>query len=219
MIDSKLLDPKIIQRYAWNIYSQNGEDGVLAYLTSLFDCPRTCVDIGGNLDPLGNPECNTANLIANGWHGYIYDLQEICHPWFKQRMITIENVKQTIPANTGVLSIDVDGNDYWLWEQIEADPRIVVIEYNSMVTDSKVMPYNHAFMWDGSDYFGASWQAMDKLGAKKGYALVFVTAALNLFFVRKDLINNGRHLEYSGLAYGPVVRHPTDRSGRKYLEV
>ena len=56
MIDAKLLDPKIIQRHAWNIYSQNGEDGVLAYLISLYDCRKTCVEIGGNLDPLGNPD-------------------------------------------------------------------------------------------------------------------------------------------------------------------
>ena len=128
MIDAKLLDPKIIQRHAWNIYSQNGEDGVLAYLISLYDCRKTCVEIGGNLDPLGNPECNTANLIANGWKGVIYDVQEIRHPWFRRREVVIENVQATVPAGTGVLSIDVDGNDYWLWKQIVSpQPEIVVI--------------------------------------------------------------------------------------------
>jgi len=217
MINPKLLDPKIIQRHGWSIYSQNGEDGVLAYLTSLFDCPRTCVEIGGNLGPDGNPECNTANLIANGWTGLIYDCSEIRHPWFKQRIVTIDNINATVPKHVGLLSIDVDGNDYYFWKACETKPSIVVVEYNSMIEGRRVMPYDPEFRWDGSDYFGASYSAMYDLGVKKGYTLVFITAALNMFFLRDDLVGKGK--SFGGIAYGPVTRHPTDRSGRKYLEV
>lgn len=217
MITAKDLNPKIIQRHGWSIYSQNGEDGVLAYLTSLFECPRRCVEVGGNLDPYGNPECNTANLIANGWSGSIYDLQEIRHPWFKQMLVTVDNVAQLVTDSVGVLSIDVDGNDYWLWERVAARPSIVVVEFNSCVQGARVMPYDPSFRWDGSDYFGASWAAMMRLGMKKGYSLVYATAALNLFFMRDDLVPF--NLNQPGLALGPVMRHPTDRSGRTYLNL
>jgi hypothetical protein len=229
VIPTKELDPRIIRRHTWSIYSQNGEDGVLAYLTSLVQMHthegyRFCTEIGGNLSPDGNPECNTANLIANGWEGSIYDCQEIRHPWFKQRVVTVDNINEIVPTELGVLSIDVDGNDYWLWKACEARPEIVVIEYNSALSvggfprSSLVMPYDPEFRWDGSDYFGASASAMARLGHAKGYKLVYVEACLNLFFLRNDLLDNN-FLPPSSLCFGPVTRHPTDRSGRKYLEV
>lgn len=220
MIPSDLLDPRIIRRHAWSIYSQNGEDGVLAYLTSLLDGPRTCVEIGGNLVD-GNPECNTANLIANGWTGVIYDCSEIVHPWFKQKVVTVDNINDIVRKRQGVLSIDVDGNDYWLWKTCNATPEIVVVEYNSTICGSFVIPYDPNFRWSGTDYFGASYDAMCDLGRNKGYTLVFVEASLNMFFLRNDLVDF-RILPsmYRGLlSNNTVTRHPTDRSGRKYLEV
>jgi len=220
VIPSDLLDPRIIQRHAWSIYSQNGEDGVLAYLTSLFDFDRTCVEIGGNLVD-GNPECNTANLITNGWTGLIYDCSEIVHPWFKQKVVTIDNINDLVRKRQGVLSIDVDGNDYWLWKACNATPEIVIVEHNSAISGKSAMPYDPDFRWGGTDYFGASYDAMIDLGRNKGYTLVFVEAALNMFFLRNDLVDF-RILPsmYRGLLKNnAVTRHPTDRSGRKYLEV
>ena len=99
-----------------------------------------------------------------------------------------------------------------------------MIEYNSALSvggfprSSLVMPYDPEFRWDGSDYFGASASAMARLGHAKGYKLVYVEACLNLFFLRNDLLDNN-FLPPSSLCFGPVTRHPTDRSGRKYLEV
>jgi hypothetical protein len=91
-----------------------------------------------------------------------------------------------------VLSIDVDGNDYWIWEAIESyRPRIVVIEYNAQLDPARRLvqrldPSPGAY--DGSDDFGASLGALRELGERKGYRLAHTElTGTNAFFVRADL--------------------------------
>ena len=96
------------------------------------------------------------------------------------------------------MSIDIDGNDYWIWEQIkDFDPSIVVIEYNSRFGKEKsyVVPYEKNFQrlkkhYSGI-YYGASLKALIKLAIKKGYSFVCCNSAgNNAFFVKKDLLND-----------------------------
>lgn len=93
-----------------------------------------------------------------------------------------------------MLSIDIDGNDYYVWDAINIiKPRVVVIEYNGKFPpdcDWK-MAYNEQHIWDGSDWHGASLKALEKLGSIKGYQLVGtnITGA-NAFFVKKSLASN-----------------------------
>ncbi len=95
------------------------------------------------------------------------------------------------PAEPDVLAIDVDGQDYWIWEGIERyRPRVVVIEYNSTLDPRRrlVQPDDPYGTWDGSDYGGASLGALRVLGERKGYRLVHTElTGLNAFFVRGDL--------------------------------
>ena len=90
-----------------------------------------------------------------------------------------------------VVSIDVDGNDYWIWRALDRfRPRVVVIEYNGAldVREPRVMPYAPGFAWDGTTGYGASLAALEQLGAEKGYRLVHTElAGVNAFFVRTDL--------------------------------
>lgn len=217
--------PSVLAANAWKVTSQNGEDGVIAHILRHVPHNRTCFEIGGGLVN-GTPESNTYNLLVNGWQGVIVDEKEIVHPWFQQERVTVGTVN-ALPLNfrdrrLGVLSIDVDGIDYWLWKAIDiVQPTVVVIEYNaSRPRDSRqVVPYDPAFSWDGSDYFGASAGAMIELGKSKGYTLVAAVACLNLFFVRTELLNGHTIYPPDQLPLGPCHRHPTDRSGRKYLEV
>jgi hypothetical protein len=90
-----------------------------------------------------------------------------------------------------LLSIDIDYNDYWVWKAVDvANPRVVVIEYNAALRPpmSLVVPYDPTRSWDGSNYFGASLEALVRLGRTKGYRIVGCNfSGANAFFVRDDL--------------------------------
>ena len=97
-----------------------------------------------------------------------------------------------------MLSIDIDGNDFWIWKEIKCfNQRLVVLEYNSTFGGGNALsiPYNSEFVWDNKDekrfFYGASLKALKKISKKKGYNLVCVDSkGINAFFVRKDLVKN-----------------------------
>jgi hypothetical protein len=117
-----------------------------------------------------------------------------------------------IPQEFDLLSIDIDGNDYWVWAAIRNwHPRIVVIEYNTSFPPSRlwVMVENHEHTWNGTTYYGASLASLARLGRKKGYSLVATDSrGVNAFFVKADLMIEGRfldpavHFHYSPPGYG-----------------
>lgn len=91
-----------------------------------------------------------------------------------------------------MLSIDVDGNDFYIWEEIKVvNPRVVIIEYNAKFPPDLEwkQAYNPTHIWRGSDWHGASLKALENLGRKKGYSLVGTNIrGCNAFFVRNDLV-------------------------------
>lgn len=124
---------------------------------------------------------------------WAYDLQA------RQAFITRENINDLIGAagfsgEIGLLSIDLDGNDYWVWEALEAvSPILCVCEYNAVFGDVYPIatPYDPAFRRTNAHfsalYFGASIAALCFLAGKKGYRFVGTTTAANdAFFVRED---------------------------------
>ncbi len=95
-----------------------------------------------------------------------------------------------VPDEPDVLSIDIDGHDYWVWRAISrCRPRVVVIEYNAHLgTGRLTVPRTSTPGWQGTDYFGASIGALVDLGTRKGYRLVHCDlTGVNAFFVRDDL--------------------------------
>jgi hypothetical protein len=96
-----------------------------------------------------------------------------------------------VPPEPDVLSVDVDGIDYWIWRALEAvRPRLVVIEYNAALDPDAllVQPRQPRIQWDGTQYFGASLGALRDLAARKGYRLVHTDlAGVNAFFVAGEL--------------------------------
>jgi glycosyltransferase involved in cell wall biosynthesis len=227
--------------YELRVFSQNGEDGVLAELVRrLGEGSRWFVEFGVESGQEGN-----CVLLADvlGWNGLFIEAD----PSFfanlaakyagnasvvtRQVMVTPENVEAVfaeagVPAEPDVLSIDVDGNDWWIWRAVSGyRPRIVVIEYNSALEPGRalVQPYSDVY-WDGTDFYGASIGAMCRLAAEKGYTLVYQElAGVNAFFVRDDL------LPRLGDLLPPVPRapnyflnaqrHPADPAGRTYLDL
>jgi len=96
-----------------------------------------------------------------------------------------------LPSDLDLLSIDVDGNDYWLFADFyEVQPRVVVIEYNAKWPPpmQHVMTYDATRTWNGSDGFGCSLQSLCDIASAKGYSLVGCDIiGMNAFFVRNDL--------------------------------
>ncbi len=204
-------DPKRLLKYGWKAYSQSEEDGLIHEIfRRIGEGSRTFVEVGTE----GGQETNTAALLLNGWRGAWIeaDLPEVeiirtqlghyCDTGALKTVdafVTRENINELLRGCTpagelSLLSIDVDGNDYWIWEAIDCvQPRAVIIEYNATWRPPLpfVVPYDRAFRWDGSNYFGASLAAFERLGERKGYKLVGCCfSGVNAFFVREDLVQD-----------------------------
>ncbi len=181
------------------VHSQNGEDGVLeALFAELGTTNHFFVEFGCD----DGWECNGAYLLEQGWTGLQMDGRgRSTNPrcTVHQEFITAENVndvfrKHNVPAEFDLLSIDIDGNDFWVWQQITTRPRVVVIEYNASKppNERSSIAYDPQFVWNGSDYLGASLLALKELGQRKGYTLVYCErAGVNAFFVASELLPAG----------------------------
>jgi hypothetical protein len=200
-----------IQRAEFRAFSQWGEDGILQHLLRhLPDTRKVFVEFGVE----NYTESNTRFLLINdNWAGLVIDGSAKNVDYIKKdeiywrfnlkaenAFITRENINYLIRRNgiereIGVLSVDIDGNDYWVWEAIDVIvPSIVVLEYNSRFGPEKAVtvPYDAGFVrataHHSNIYYGASLAALCLLGKRKGYSFVGCnTAGNNAFFVRSEL--------------------------------
>lgn len=214
----------------FKVFSQHEEDGLLFFLIAATgNIPRVFVDIGSS-DGINS---NCANLAVNlGWHGLFIDAdataiergnyfyKKIPDPWsykplFACHKVTAENINGIINASgisgpVGLLSIDIDGNDYWVWKALTIiEPIIVVVEANvEMGLQHLVVPYEAGFNHQQRDpiYHGASVNAFIRLGREKGYRLVGANQyGHNLLFVRNGYADE--HLPEVDAA--SVLQHPS----------
>ncbi len=181
-----------LNRFEYRCYSQNGEDGILQGIFAKIDMQsRFFVEFGVG----DSSECNTRLLWKMGWKGLWMDAgthSQLVHNEF----ITAENINQlfekyNVPERFDLLSIDIDGNDYWVWKNLEGkySPRVVVVEYNAKYdpSESRVIPYDPNYVADGTDFFGASLLAFVRLAQIKGYSLVACDSmGVNAFFVKNE---------------------------------
>ncbi len=182
-------------------YSQHDEDEVLTRLIAVLNPRRWCAEVGVSIEN-GEPQCNTLALLEQCWQGNVIDVECPWHPLLKgylvSERVTVGNFASIledlhIPHDLGVLSIDVDGIDYWLWRSLPLHwrPSIVVIEYNACLLNQEqrlTVPHDPDFRWDGSDWFGATAGAMVSLADVKGYVLAAESCHSNLFFVRRGML-------------------------------
>jgi len=206
----KYRDRKRLGRFEYQVYSQSGEDGLLAEVFNRIGATnRIFVEFGVG-DGL---ESNTTYLLLNDWTGYWVERDQGCVRAVRERFgslvegkrltvcqahVTAENVcdlfaRMQIPREFDLLSIDVDGNDYWIWKHLAGySPRVIVIEYNALFRPPVkwVMRYDPQHHHTGTSYFGASLKSLEILGREKGYALVACSfTGVNAFFVRRDLLD------------------------------
>jgi len=191
--------------YQNRILSQWGQDGVVEKIfDSIGTTDKYFVEFGssGNDSGMGN----TAYLRRRGFDGLLMDGSE--RPYnhdvsdrrydVKIEFIKPSNINQlfekyNVPREFDFLSIDIDGQDFHVWNNLKNySPRVISIEMNYHMEPGvdKVMPLDDDWIWPGNEMSGASITALKKLGNKKGYALV-ATCMSDAIFVRNDLIFNG----------------------------
>jgi hypothetical protein len=201
-----------LQDAEFKVFSQYGEDGILQYLvreTGIERHEQVFVEFGVQ-DYL---ESNTRFLLqGDHWRGLIIDgSKEFMNRvrrsdlYWRNDLTAVdawidrENINQLIGdagfhGEIGILSVDIDGNDYWIWERIDVvEPVIVVAEWNSAFGPKHAVSIPYAKDFDRTKahysclYWGASMRAFEELGARKGYALVGSNrVGNNIFFVRHD---------------------------------
>lgn len=224
----------------FRVFSQFGEDGIIQYLIRRSRVPfdlRTFIEFGVE----NYEEANTRFLLLNdNWRGLVMDSSETHVAAVRNStlywkhdltarcaLIDRDNIDGLIAAAgfagaVGLLSVDIDGNDYWVWERISAiEPIIVIVEYNSLFGASRAVavPYDASFDRERAHYsrlyWGCSLPALEALARRKGYALVGSNSAgNNAFFVRNDHLNGQPALTAAQAYREARYRESRDRAGR-----
>jgi len=201
-----------LRDHEFRVYSQWGEDGILQHLLRHV---RVAQPVFVEFGVETYVEANTRFLLTNhGWSGLVIDGSEDNIAFIRRdpiywrhnlkavcSFITRDNINDLIAGaglngDIGLLSVDIDGNDYWVWEAITGiTPALVVTEYNALFGAERAVtvPYDPEFQRTAKHpsnlYYGASLAALVGLGRRKGYAFVGTnTAGNNAFFVRRDLL-------------------------------
>src|SRR5215831_13625637 len=190
-------------------FSQFEEDGLILFIMAALGIQEGVFLDLGSADGINS---NCANLALNfGWRGTFIDGNESniakgrafyeSHPdtWayppvFICAMINRENINQllteaSVPSEIDFMSIDIDGNDYWVWDALSAtSPKVVRIETHiEFGMNNIVVPYHKDYVYPGRhpDYHGASPVAMEKLARRKSYRLVGANRyGFNTIYVR-----------------------------------
>ncbi len=197
----------------FQIFSQFGDDGIIQYLINKIEIQnKIFIEFGVE----NYKESNTRFLLINNkWSGLVIDgdtknidfiKSDVIYSNFDLHVecsfITKDNINNIIanflkrgyPSEIGLLSIDIDGNDYWIWKEINnINPVIVIIEYNSLFGPEKpwTIPYQDDFYRLKIDplfqYWGVSIAALCHLGEDKGYDFIGCNSqGNNAYFIRKD---------------------------------
>ena len=215
-VTKNLNEKKFINDFEFKIFSQFGDDGLIDFIIEDLNIKNKIFVEFGVED---YEESNTRFLLeAKSWSGLIIDSSQDNINNIKKKnyfwrnkikpicsFVTKNNINSIIKNNNvsgevGLLSIDIDGNDYWIWNEINIiDPCLVVIEYNARLgsSDSITIPYQETFMRKKSGYeliyYGASLHALYKLGLKKGYELIGTNKnGNNAYFAKKSIISNSK---------------------------
>lgn len=200
-------------------YSQNGEEYLLKYIfDNIKPTNEFFVDLGA-WD--GTHLSNTKLFRELGWLGLLVDGKEF--PGVYKSFITKENIIDTLklfntPKGFDLLSIDIDGNDYWILREVLSHykPRVIVSEFNSEhpLEESKTIEYNPEFTFDNfSDYYGYTFGAGEKLANEFGYTIIWQQSNTNLFYLRNDLVIEKPEFNKE------VYRHWNGISNKKWINI
>ena len=228
----------------FSVFSQFGDDGIISWVVNQIpNIKKKFVEIGTQ----DYWESNTRFLLkSENWSGILVDSSEKDIRKIKQQriywqhnlkayqlMITKENINQFLTdqisakdKDIGLLSIDIDGNDYWILEEINSiDPTIVVCEFNSIFGDIHKISvlYEKNFVRNklhySNLYFGASIKALISLMEKKGYFYIGTNSSgINAFFIKKHLSAKFKTKIQEIKTFPSKVRECLDKNGKLTYE-
>jgi hypothetical protein len=221
----------------FKVFSQSGDDGIIQYLIHKVDIPnKVFIEFGVEK----YVESNTRFLLKNdNWSGLLIDGSQKDIDFIKSddiyyqhklevvhSFITAENINELITrgglsGGIGLLSIDIDGNDYWIWKAIQVvQPVIVVVEYNSVMGKERAItvPYKADFVRESAHYsylyFGASLKAFCTLAEEKGYCFVGSNSyGNNAYFVKKEKLGGLKALSAEEGYVMSQFRESRDKQG------
>ena len=194
-----------INDFEFKFTSQNNEDGIIEHIFSKIPNNKYFVEIG-----FSYYECNSLNLIKNGWNGKLIDierdeclaLKKLVSFFYPKSEIEVinkkilrENINNLVFSDTkqqtiDFFSLDIDGNDYWVLNELNTENiNVICCEYNHYIGNNvkKTIPYNPNHVWKNNGCFGASLEAITTLLDKKKFNLVAVdSSGTNAFYVKKS---------------------------------
>jgi hypothetical protein len=221
----------------FRVYSQWGEDGIIEWLAAHVPVPNTrFIEFG--VETFREANCrflmhnrNWKGLVMDGSEANMAALRQTAAHWMydltaKTAFITVENINQLITeagfgGDLGILSIDLDGNDYWIWQATTTvNPAIIICEYNPIFGDTAAVsvPYDPALtrfkLHQSGLCFGTSIAALKHIAAERGYVFLGTNAnGINAFFVRKDLAGSVLPLIRKPRAFPSRHRDSRDAAG------
>jgi hypothetical protein len=232
------ISPKNLHDVEFSIFSQWGDDGIIQYLINFVPISNcTFVEFGVE----DYRESNTRFLLMNNnWKGLIIDgsgsnMERVrkSNLYWKHdltavgRFVNRENINSIFMdhgfiGSIGLLSIDIDGNDYWIWEAITViDPDIVIVEYNSVFGNDHAItvPYNPTFDRTKAHYsnlyWGSSLKGLIYLSEKKGYAFVGCNSnGNNAYFVKKQKVGKLNIISAEEGFVNSLTRESLDQNGK-----
>lgn len=230
------------------ISSQWEQDGILAYLLTNIVVPTTltAVEFGAR----DYKQLNSTQLLQKNWNVILFDAEPgnpkvngnidgykkgLVHKhWVTPENVNLLFTKYKVPKNLDLLTIDIDGNDYWVWQALDDNffrPKIVVIEFNPNFGNGEAytFPYTTSYYksptytWSNEGYtkwYGASLFALCKLANRKGYSYVYHLPFSHAFFVRSDLLKPElQRLTPDDTGYHPVAIHNVDPQNRSFIQI
>jgi hypothetical protein len=197
-----------LNHFGAKFFSQTDEDGITLEIIRRLDIDRGIfaeIGVGNGL------ENNSLILLAKGWRGFWVGGEDLAFDHsanprrliFMKAFVSLENVipimkrglKDINTNELDILSLDVDGNDYYFAQAILKMgilPKLFILEYNAKFPPpiKWIIKYDADHMWDGTDYFGASLASFSELLTAFSYTLICCNAATgaNAFFVRNEYL-------------------------------
>lgn len=213
-----------------SVYAWSGEDGIIEKIFAhIPPRTRTYVEIGIGPDMEERArgrfvlQGNTVLLHEKGWRGWWFDGVR-SHEKIIEVFVTPLNINSIlrgngVPAEVDLFSLDIDGQDFWVFLALQCRPLVFCVEINPSFTDARTVEWNPRAVWHRDNYYGASLAAFNAAAIDKGYVLVFYNGA-NAFFVRRDVLANPHDHAFERIAIESAgYHHPPCPAERVWVDV